>query len=243
MGYQYRRPAWTIAYWDDCGPCEVSCLENRRVSTSMESESECELLSFSHDDKLLFILFTNGTGEEHFQNFHFWLQDREVTTRGSFLPFRTTKLGAGAGVNMKQSCLGNRKPALKSVIPERRETFKAIPLISLPLCLGEVSWPWYRSSSIMGEQSYWAEGTAKTTWLCGQGAGEQGAVPTGAPRTSAWRLLASLWLRVGCWGYRERLCKNYLRSGAMELRDQSLLRHTDAPGQPETRRHIRKVVP
>ena len=66
MGYQYRRPAWSIEYQDDYGPCEVSCWENRRVSSSIEPESECELLSFSYDDKLLFILFTNGIGEEHF---------------------------------------------------------------------------------------------------------------------------------------------------------------------------------
>ena len=38
---------------------------------------------------------------------------------------------------MKQSCLGNRKQALETVIPERRETHKAIPLTAQPLCLGK----------------------------------------------------------------------------------------------------------
>lgn len=82
----------------------------------MESESECKLLSFSHDDKLLFILFTNGTGEEHFQNFHFWLQDREVTTTGSFLPLRTTKLGAGGG-EYEAILFGQQKTGIKERDP------------------------------------------------------------------------------------------------------------------------------
>ena len=92
-GNQFRRPAWSLEYRNDCGLCEVSCLENRRVNTNLERDSERELLSFSYSDKLLFILFTDGIGEKHSQvnrgissNFHFWLQDGQVTTRGSFLP-------------------------------------------------------------------------------------------------------------------------------------------------------------
>lgn len=38
----------------------------------------------------------------------------------------------GGGGNMKQFHLGNGQQALKTVIPERGETHKVIPLIALP---------------------------------------------------------------------------------------------------------------
>lgn len=106
--YQFSRPACSVEYQDDSGPCEVSCLENRRVNAGLEHDSECVLLSLSCKDKLLLTL-TDGDGEEHIlsvnrclsSNFHFCLQDGEATPRVISLTGTTIKMGG----NMKQLCL------------------------------------------------------------------------------------------------------------------------------------------
>lgn len=140
----------------------------------------------------------------------------------------------------KRSCLGNRKHALETVIPERRETHMAIPLTAPSLCLGEIS-----LTTVIGARG------EENTLLDLDCQNDMNLWSERQRRGScAHRNTPDICMKITCKSLaksgasiQERLCKNYLRSGAVELRDQSLLRHTEVPSQVERRRDVRKVVP